>query len=719
MSQPVSITIRNHEPLSYFTLLLAFVLGLQVFTTQAAISSSPEIFTSLDEVESGQLLYKTQDLGQYQRALLQNTNVDLGIKGMVAQVTLTQRFTNTTGNWQEGIYVFPLPDDAAVYAMTMTIGDRVIQGEIKEKQEARKIYQKAVKAGKRAALTEQQRPNLFTTSVGNISPGVTISVTLKYQQSAAYDQGRFSLRFPMTLTPRYIPGQPLSQAFTSNGHTEESVSINAGTGWSQPTTEVKDADQITPSQVSAKPGNKGNRANITVTLDAGMALEKVSSPSHKLDIKQQTHLYTISPVSDHADHRVTMDKDFILSWQPVAGTSPTAALFNESSEHSQHLLLMLMPPQSQAPRIPREMIFIIDTSGSMGGASIRQARLALQSAVQRLKPQDRFNIIEFNSSTSQLYPQPLAASTFQVNHALSAIARLKAGGGTEMSPALTAALTHQGATPKGYLKQVVFITDGAVGNEEALYRQLQQQLNGSRLFTIGIGSAPNSWFMRKAAEAGRGTFTQINDTMTVAEKMSELFYKLESPLSTNIQVRWPQGVKVDMLPGQIPDIYAGEPVLISARIEGDIQGKEVLITGTNGKRSWQNRFMLSSSSQQEQTKGIARLWARKKIEQLEDRKIQGADPALIRSQVLALALNNELVTAYTSFVAVDKTPVRPQTMPANKSNVANNRPAGSTQKLAWPQTDNGTERNVLFGVLALLLLTGLRLFKARQNALAA
>ncbi|WP_281645694.1 marine proteobacterial sortase target protein [Parendozoicomonas sp. Alg238-R29] len=717
-----TLKAQQTDSLSFFAITLALLLGLQVINLEA--DANTEQYTTIAEVEAGQLLYKTGDYGQYQQAVLKESKADIAISGMVAQVKLTQTFTNTTNSWQEGVYVFPLPDDAAVYQMRLTIGERVVEGQIKEKQQAKKIYQQAVNSGKRAALVEQERPNMFTTSVANIAPKDTISVTLSYQQTIQYDHERFSLRFPMTITPRYIPGQPIAPTAA------EEIVIDAGSGWGVPTHQVPDADRITPRVLppNFSPEHIQNPMRLNVTLDAGMTLASIASPSHALQTTRNNSVYQIAP----SNTVVPMDKDFILSWRPAPEATPKAALFAEKTltpsnqllENEQHVLLMLMPPQGslKTQRVAREMIFVIDTSGSMGGTSIRQAKQALATTINRLAPQDRFNIVEFNSDFRVLYPQPVAADRKNIRQALSYIRSLKASGGTEMAPALQAALAEQDETPKGYIRQVVFMTDGSVGNEEALFQQIQRQLGNSRLFTVGIGSAPNSWFMRKAAEIGRGTHTWIGSTNEVAKKMSALFQKLESPLATDITLHWPEGLQVDMLPARVPDLYAGEPVIVSARIRGQAIEKELTITGRNGSHRWNKQLSLQNAAQSE---GISRLWARTKIENLEDGKTRGEDSEQVRNKVLPLALKNQLVTAYTSFVAIDQTPARTTEALQKKNVIPNTTPAGQSPQLqamkshAWPQTANGTGFNLIAGLLALLAALILRYHSRRKRVLQA
>ena len=433
------------------------------------------------QVQAGSLLMKMSQ--GYVTATLLNMDVNITVNGLVARVSVMQEFKNDGPDWVEGVYVFPLSDRAAVDQMRLYIGDRFIEGEIREKGQARREYEDASRAGKKTSLVEQQRANLFTTSVANIAPGETVVVEIEYLEDIRFDDGAYSLRFPMTLTPRYIPGQALPD--------------RKGNGWSPDTDLVEDASLITPPMVSA---SRGHRVSVSASVNAGMPLEIIASRYHPVSIGEAGGRYVVTL----AGSRVPMDHDFELLWRPVPAAAPRAMVFSEVIDDQPYYLLMVVPPEtgevSHVP-VPREMIFIIDTSGSMHGVSIEQARQALRRALDTLRPGDRFNVVEFNSYTNALFPASVPATAAYVDDAKNFVRRLDANGGTEMYPALQFAL--RSPVGEAYLRQIVFITDGAVGNEEGLFQLIEQQLDGARLFTVGIGSAPNSWFMRKAAEAAR------------------------------------------------------------------------------------------------------------------------------------------------------------------------------------------------------------------------
>lgn len=666
---------------------LSLIVTCAIFPWQAA--SAQEDISPAD-AGAGQLLLKS-DSGAFHRALSLQSSADFRISGMIARVEVTQSFHNDSDEWREAVYVFPLPEEAAVRAMQIRIGERVIAGEIHERAEAQAVYQQAKAQGRKTGLVEQERPNLFTTSVANIGPGEMVTVELDYVQTVEYDAGEFSLRFPMTITPRYIPGERLTEANTA------ATFAPAGDGWAFATDEVPDAARITPYQHPAPAGeyNIVNPISIRVDIDAGLPLADVQSPWHDISVSRRGDQYHL----ELAGGPVSMSRDFELRWRPEAGREPQAALFTETVAGQHFALLMLLPPTQATEQevLPRDMTFVIDTSGSMGGVSIEQARQGLLLALDRLRPGDRFNVIEFNSAPNALFMQSLPFSTQRLQQAKRFVSGLRAGGGTEMYPALSLALTPDEAE-SGHLRQVIFLTDGAVGNETALFRLIHEQLGNARLFTVGIGSAPNSHFMRRAAQFGRGTFTHIGSTVEVRQRMQALFSKLSSPVAGDLQVEWPDDTAVQAYPARLPDLYQGEPVMLAARLPG-FNGS-VDISGRTADQNWRRELSLQ---QHRQSPGIASIWARARIADLLDQKITGRPEEEVREDVLEVALSHKLVSPYTSFVAVEKSPSRPAAEALEKSALPNARPEGqSDQPYAWPSTATSSRWQLLLATLLML-----------------
>jgi len=607
---------------------------------------------SAQDAKAGTLLVRTSEHDQFRPIPMLFTEVEIKVTGLIARSAVTQHFKNPTDKWLEGTYVFPLPDTAAVDELSMKIGERIIVGEIEERAQAKKIYEKAKSEGKKATLVEQERPNIFTTSVANIGPGETIQITIEYQEVLRYDAGGFELRFPTVVGPRYIPGTRKITRFS-------------GTGWAHNTDEVSDASRVTPPVAHPDTGPI-NPVRIRAHINAGFPVN-VQSPSHAV----QTHEDSTGTMVTLTEKVVPADSDFVLEWRPKVGDAPDAALFSDVFDGQTYALLMVMPPEkpkAKAQRLPREAIYVIDTSGSMKGSSISQAKAALQLALTRLAPEDSFNVIEFNSHAIQLFNSSQPATPRNIRTAVDYVKNLHAEGGTEMMPALTLALGQ--STTTGKVRQVIFVTDGSVGNEMALLDYIKRHLKRSRLFTVGIGSAPNGYFMRKAAEYGQGSFTYIGKISEVKTKMGELFAKLENPVLTRIRIDW-KGRPVEHYPKYIPDLYLSEPVVIAARLPN--LGGSAEITGWLDGKPWAVDFKLDGGRSHS---GIDRLFAQRKIEFLTSTLSEGIAHDTVRKAIVELGLTHHLVTKHTSLVAVEHVVSRPQNEQLDSSAVPTNLPKG-------------------------------------------
>lgn len=659
---------------------------------------------SLDEVSAGMLLTAAGDAGQYRQLPTQSTDVSISVTGPLARTRLEQVFSNPGNEWMEAIYAFPLPEKAAVDRMKMQVGDRLIEAQVREKQQAKKVYTEAKKAGKKTALVEQHRPNLFTTSVANIPPGGEVVIRLEYQQPLKWQDQSFSLRFPMAITPRYVPASQLP----ATRKIEQTQML--GAGWSILPAEIPNAVPLNPAPAAVDPApaavDPSANTRIRVLLNSGFPVAEVSSHYHEINkIKKDTGVYEISLKAG----AVRPDRDFQLSWKARDGQHPGAALFTETPDtwgdqeaaETWYGLLLVMPPQlpDAVPDVPRETVFVIDTSGSMGGESIRQARRALSLAIQRLDEKDSFNVVAFSSQTHRLFARSYRASQAHKQMALDYVAGLDAGGGTEMLPALQSALGMPG-NALGALRQVVFITDGAVGNESELLAYIEQALGQSRLFTVGIGSAPNSYFMTEAAAFGRGSYTLIASPGEVNSKMDQLFRKIESPVLTQLALSSSQ--PIEMLPEKLPDLYAGEPISIALKSSSGAL-PEVTLSGRFGDTLWQQQLEFSATQPQS---GLRVHWGREKIHQLMRSAIRGADAGQVRQQVIDVALQHHLVSRYTSLVAVDVTPARPAGSELNSHALPGMMPAGlQLQQPAMLASGATSSRAYLSGGLLLGLFS--------------
>jgi Ca-activated chloride channel family protein len=617
-------------------------------------------FVRPGDARSGSLLLKTDN--GYADATRLGIDVDLVVSGPTVRARVTQIFRNPTQDWVEATYVYPLPSGGAVDTLKMVVGDRVVVGEIKERQQARIIYEQARASGQKAALTEQERPNIFTNSVANIGPGETVLVQIEYQEPVHQSGNEFSLRVPMVVGPRYNPA-PLVQ----------SVDIRAdGGGWGATKTDpVPDRDRISPRVLDPTENAPVNPTAITVRLQAGFPLGEVKSHHHLVKIESPDSTTRIIKL---AEGLVPADRDFELTWKPAAEKAPSVGLFREHVGDADYLLAFVTPPsveQAQQKPLPREVIFVIDNSGSMGGTSIIQAKASLTYALGRLQPNDRFNVIRFDHTMDVLFPNSVPADKQHIGNATAFVGALRAEGGTEMVPAMRAALTDSATDDATYVRQVVFLTDGAIGNEQQLFETITAMRGRSRVFMVGIGSAPNTFLMTRAAELGRGAFTHIGSVEQVEERMRGLFAKLENPAVTGLTARFSEAV-ADMTPAAIPDVYRDEPLVLAAKLD-KLTGS-VEIRGRIGDRPWVVTLPVANAAE---GKGLSKLWARRKIADAEiARTLRQAAPEDADKTILALALEHQLVTRLTSLVAVDKTPSRPEGETLKLTELPLNLPAG-------------------------------------------
>jgi len=618
-------------------------------------------------------LYLTNEDSLQTNAPSLSTEVNMAITGLTARVKVTQTFENDDNQWVEGRYVFPLPENAAVDHLTMRVGERIIIGEIQEKQQAKRTYEAAKISGRKASLVEQHRPNIFSNSVANIGPYEIVEITIEYQQDVKYhrEQG-FSIRFPMTITPRYQPTSIYQETFTNNAFSRSAEGL------------LNSASQIQllyPTEEEYNSSPPKNTATINVQLDAGFSLSHLLSNSHKITEQQLTEgSYKIALTNP----KVKAEKDFVLSWKPVASLQPRAAVFKEQLGEENFVSLMLLPPSlgdSTSEPISREIVFVIDTSGSMSGESIKQAKEALHFGLSTLTKGDKFNVIQFDSHTDKLFPQAVYANPSNIRTANRYVSNLVADGGTEMFSAIKASLN--GTSQSSMLRQVIFLTDGAISNEAQLFRLISDRLANSRLFTVGIGSAPNTFFMQKAARFGQGTFTYVNDINQAKIKMEALFDSISRPQLTHISIQWPDHVKSQSWPNKIPDLYDGEPIWLKSKLS-DLGG-ELQVSGRMNNTLWQSKLSLENPTEQT---GIAVLWAREKIASLMEQTYHGAIPDEQKSEIVELALKYHLVSRFTSLVAVDQTPSRTSEQ-LHQRKIKNHLPKGTKLSKVNPNKAKG------------------------------
>lgn len=688
-------------------LVLVACLSPLLMINQVLADTMPIVQSS--DTERGHLLFE-QD-GVHRLAPTLKTQVDMNITGLVARVKVAQVFSNPTEDWLNAVYTFPLPDKSAVDRLKMYVGERVIEGQIEPRKKAKKVFAAAKRSGKKATLIEQQSTNVFRNNIANIAPGETIEVLIEYQQTLDYNMGEFSIRFPMVVAPRYVPNLDPIDGFGSNGW----ANMSQSDANEQPTDAIDDHKQ---AQIQAKAQNealnspiknsndKSHEVSIHVALDSGFMLDKLESDFHPIDVTE----ITTGSYDVYLDAGTTIaNRDFVLRWRPMPNEVPQGAFFTQQVNGENYGLLMVLPPIEQAAQVmSKEVVFVIDTSGSMSGESISQAKAALITGIERLNAGDRFNVVAFSQQSSLLYARSMPANQSNKQVASEFVHRLNAEGGTNIASALMASLPR--TTDESMVRQVVFVTDGSVSNEQELFDLIHQHLGDSRLFTVGIGSAPNSRFMRGAARLGRGTYTYIGDVFQVKKYMGELLQKLASPVLSDIELNDSSGVNVaelvDYWPNPIADLYLGEPLMVSLKLPSDMQN--LTIKGKLANNDWQMPLPIGANNSVghagAQADGLDVLWARNKIASLSEKARNAKQRVNNEKLIEQLGLKHHLVTRYTSLVAVDVTPANPRPDAALNTRVANHLPHGWTSHKPHGQLPQGATPASLQFVIGILLL---------------
>jgi Ca-activated chloride channel family protein len=588
-----------------------------------------EPLTSLDTVAAGELLRRTE-LG-WVRLPVADVRIELTVTGMMVHGRVSQSFLNTSDETIEVLYAFPMPDRAAVHSMEMRIGERRIRSHIREKEQARRTYEAAKSTGRKAALVEQHRPNLFKTAAANINAGDTITVVLEYFEEAEYVSGAFTLRFPLAYQPRFLGGEGQGRRLPEDPR-ESSALVGASDAWDAPAVPF---------------------ASLSVRLRPGFPLQRVESTSHGVDVEVDGDEYLVRP----SEGVLVADRDFLLRWAPDLDDRPSSAVFTEQREDGEYALILLLPPLEASEAglgLPTETLFIVDVSGSMDGPSIHQAQQALLAALDRLRPEDRFNILKFNDSNETFRPAFQQAEGEPLEQARRWVRHLHADGGTMIYPALMRGLGLMGESrSSGHQQRVIFITDGAVGNEQEVLRAVAERVGEVRLHTVGIGQAPNAYLMRKMAWFGHGLCEFISATDPARNRIAEFFGRLDRPVMTSLELRGDAAGLEELLPRRMPDLHAGEPLLISARLVPGTRSARVELHGYT-REGWVE--VSAKLDDAVAGPGVAVRWARTKVGALMDRLHEGVDEAEVRAEVVELGLSHHLVTRYTSLVAVEEIP---------------------------------------------------------------
>lgn len=573
-----------------------------------------------DTANEGRLVTKHD--GKVIDVPLEHTDVHIRVDGHLAEATVKQRFKNPFATKIEAVYLFPLPTGAAVGDLTIKIGTRTIRGALKERAQAKATYEAARKKGLVAALLTQERPNLFTQSIANLEPSATIEVELRYVQRLDYQAGEYELVFPMVAGPRYIPQRP-------------------------------DGAQVDFVQAPALPPGlrSSHDISLAVELDAGVAIERVASASHRIELAQ--------PAASRATVRIAAgdtipNKDFTLRYR-VAGAAPKLGVLAHRGDGGRgSFILIAQPPASAAPTqvAARELVFVLDTSSSMRGPALAKAKQLITSVLGKLRPADTFQIVRFDDRASALGAAPIANKPANIKLVLDWLAKLEAGGGTEMITGIEAAL----AVPHdpNRLRIVAFLTDGYVGNEDQILATVGRKLGASRLFSFGVGSAVNRYLLEELAAIGRGTVQVVRPDEDTTAAVAVFERRIDAATLTDIRIDW-GGLAVEgVTPHAIPDLFVGQPLVLSGHYARAGSG----VITVHGKQAGRDvRFELAVTLPERANRpAVASVWARARIAELSRKELRAVEPAtatVIKNEIIALSLAHRVLTKYTAFVAVD------------------------------------------------------------------
>ncbi|MBI4751097.1 MAG: TonB family protein [Acidobacteria bacterium] len=591
---------------------------------------------SQEASEGGALIILDEKQHPVGQCALKHTAVNASLSGNVGRVTVEQTFVNRHSNRLEAVYIFPLPQMAAVDRMTMNIGGRVIEGEILSREEAARLFKQARDNGETAALLDQERSNVFTQSVTNIPPGATVVISISYVETLKYEDGEYEFVFPMTVGERYIRGQSPPDSETKG------LAVT-----------VPDAARVTPP-LSTRPGHD---ISLKLQIDAGVPIQSVVSPTHRVILDQSK---TMSTAALHLKAEAEIpNKDFIVRCK-VAGPAVTQGVLTHNGPLGGYFTLMVQPPSEirEKDLTPKELVFVLDTSGSMEGFPIEKAKEAMDHALNGLYPQDTFNLITFAGDTHILFPEPVSATPENLATARTFLKSRSGSGGTEMMKAIRAAL--EPSDSQNHLRVVCFMTDGYVGNDLEILSEVKKHPN-ARVFSFGIGSSVNRFLLEEMARLGRGEVEFVgleDDGSAAAQRFHE---RVRSPLLTDISIDWGSLPVKDVYPVNIPDLFSATPVVVTGRFNGQAQG-EVVLRGKVAGRPVEQRIQMELPATEPRHDELATLWARQQLRELMREDYEGFQYGRVSSdleaRVTQLGLKYRLMTPFTSFLAIDRGPVQ-------------------------------------------------------------
>lgn len=554
---------------------------------------------------------------------LKHTSVKAEISGFLSRVTVTQEFTNPFPDKIEAVYTFPLPQAAAVDDMTMVIGERTVKGKIMRREEAQAAYTAAKEMGQVASLLDQERPNIFTQAVANIMPGQDVRITISYVETLKYEDGAYEWSFPMVVRERYISNA--EQKF--------------------------DNSRVNPPP--ARSQRAGHDVSLEILLNAGVPIQSLTSETHETEVERTGDNKAVVRLKDRA---AIPNKDFVMKYQ-VSGNAIHDAVLAHRAVRGGFFTLILQPPQrvSAEDVMPKELVFVLDTSGSMDGFPLNKAKETLLLALNNLYPHDTFNVITFAGETKILFPDPVPATPENVRKAKKLLNGVDSSGGTEMMTAIRAALDPSDS--QQHVRIVCFMTDGAVGSDMEIIAEVKKHPN-ARVFSMGFSDSPNRFLLDKMAEYGRGEVdyvTDKGDTSAVARRFNE---RVRNPLLTDLSVEWSGLSITDVYPKQIPDLFSAKPVILTGKYDGGGKGT-IRLKGRSAGQEFVREIPIELPENEPAHDVLATLWARRRIDDLMGPYVAaiyaGNKPEQEKEEITQLGLNFKLMTQFTSFVAVDDT----------------------------------------------------------------
>lgn len=568
--------------------------------------------------------------------ILKQTIVDADVSAVLARVRVRQVFENPYSSRLEANYVFPLPENAAVDRYSFQIGDRVVKGVVKKREEARQIYQQARDRGQTAALLEQERANIFSQSVANIPSKGTVTVSIEYVQPIEIDDDHYVFRFPMVVGPRFMPGN-------------STPGSNVGRGWAKDTDEVPDASHISPVAMTAGMRN-GNDITINVTLEAGMPIHAVTGVTHVLDVQKTSDTSTQVSLKNQT---TIADKDFVLEYR-LAGDNTVLASLTHRSKGNGYFTLILQPKWhiEEAELAPREVILLMDVSGSMKGTSISQMRIFADRILQELHPQDTVRVVSFSNTIREFNPVPVNATPEDVDAARQFVRGLRSGGGTNLLPALRTVLQDDGDESTGS-RYLFLLTDALVGNDDSILGYLRNpEVSDVRMFPVCFGAAPNHYLISRAADIGRGFAMQVTNQDNAVELAARFNSKTSAPYLTDVAIDWGSLNVRDVIPNRIPDLYAGKPLVVTGRFDHPGSGS-ISLTGSVQAQPVELSMVLDLPEKESKHDALGTLWARQRIREIWNANVGLETPQSI-GEITRLGLEHQLMTKYTSFIAVEE-----------------------------------------------------------------